>query len=130
MCDTCKICIKKVPETVLVEFTGQPPFGIQGKDVMLYTLGQLKCNTVFSNCVVVALLSAFFVSINTLFLSLLQVAVERAVEWGGNIGVLSPDSRFAIANMSVEFGGIAGVWMNIAPMLFKIGTSLSGAMLL
>lgn len=39
----------------------------------------------------------------------IQVAVERAVEWGGNIDVLSPDSRFAIANMSVEFGGIAGV---------------------
>lgn len=37
-----------------------------------------------------------------------QVAVERAVEWGGKIDVLSPDSRFAIANMSVEFGGIAG----------------------
>jgi homoaconitase/3-isopropylmalate dehydratase large subunit len=34
--------------------------------------------------------------------------VERAVEWGGNVAVLSPDSRFAIANMSVEFGGIAG----------------------
>ena len=38
------------------------------------------------------------------------MAVERAVEWGGNIGVLSCDSRFAIANMSVEFGGIAGIF--------------------
>lgn len=36
----------KVPETVKVEFTGTPPFGIVGKDVMLYTLRQLKCNTV------------------------------------------------------------------------------------
>lgn len=39
-----------------------------------------------------------------------KVAVERAIEWGGNIEALSCDSRFAIANMSVEFGGIAGVF--------------------
>eukprot|EP00128_Syssomonas_multiformis_P016067 Colp12_sorted_trinity150504_noHs@492 len=73
----------KVPETVLVEFKGTPPFGVVGKDVMLATLGKLKCNT---------------------------VAIERCVEWGGNIEVLSCDSRFAIANMTAEFGGIAGVF--------------------
>lgn len=73
----------KVPETVLVEFVGTPPVGMGGKDVMLYTLGILKCNT---------------------------VAIGRCVEWGGNISALSCDARFAIANMTAEFGGIAGVF--------------------
>ncbi|TYZ62343.1 hypothetical protein PybrP1_002594 [[Pythium] brassicae (nom. inval.)] len=73
----------KVPETVLVEFVGSPPVGMGGKDVMLYTLGILKCNT---------------------------VAIGRCVEWGGNIAALSCDARFAIANMTAEFGGIAGVF--------------------
>ncbi|CAI5715260.1 unnamed protein product [Hyaloperonospora brassicae] len=73
----------KVPETVLIEFVGAPPLGMGGKDVMLYTLGQLKCNT---------------------------VAIGRCVEWGGNIAALSCDARFAISNMTAEFGGIAGVF--------------------
>ncbi|TDH71678.1 hypothetical protein CCR75_004414 [Bremia lactucae] len=73
----------KVPETVLIEFCGSPPLGMGGKDVMLYTLGQLKCNT---------------------------VAINRCVEWGGNIAALSCDARFAISNMTAEFGGIAGVF--------------------
>ncbi|KAL3658915.1 hypothetical protein V7S43_016056 [Phytophthora oleae] len=73
----------KVPETVLIEFVGTPPTGMGGKDVMLYTLGQLKCNT---------------------------VAIGRCVEWGGNIAALSCDARFAISNMTAEFGGIAGVF--------------------
>jgi homoaconitate hydratase len=73
----------KVPETVKIEFVGNPPFGMGGKDVMLFTLGQLKCNT---------------------------VAIGRCVEWGGNIGALSCDARFAISNMTAEFGGIAGVF--------------------
>lgn len=73
----------KVPETLKVEFVGSPPFGIGGKDVMLYTLGQLKCNS---------------------------VAIGRCVEWTGNIGSLSCDARFAISNMTAEFGGIAGVF--------------------
>jgi homoaconitate hydratase len=50
---------------------------------MLYTLGQLKCNT---------------------------VAIGRCVEWTGNIAPLSCDARFAIANMTAEFGGIAGIF--------------------
>ena len=50
---------------------------------MLYTLGQLKCNT---------------------------VAIGRCVEWTGNIEALSCDARFAISNMTAEFGGIAGVF--------------------
>jgi homoaconitase/3-isopropylmalate dehydratase large subunit len=47
MRDHCVVLLRlQVPESVLVEFAGEPPFGVQGKDVMLYTLGQLKCNTV------------------------------------------------------------------------------------
>jgi len=73
----------KVPETVEIRFIGQPPFGIGGKDTILYVLGELKRNT---------------------------VAFERAVEYTGpGLKYLSPDARFAIANMSTEFGGIAGV---------------------
>eukprot|EP00164_Ancoracysta_twista_P004462 GFYU01006019.1.p1 GENE.GFYU01006019.1~~GFYU01006019.1.p1 ORF type:complete len:837 (-),score=296.81 GFYU01006019.1:127-2313(-) len=73
----------KVPETCQINFVGETPFGIGGKDVMLYTLGKLKRNT---------------------------VAHERVVEYTGNLKVLSCDSRFAIANMTTEFGGIAGVF--------------------
>ncbi|RUS27061.1 Isocitrate/isopropylmalate dehydrogenase-domain-containing protein [Jimgerdemannia flammicorona] len=74
----------KVPETVEIRFVGQPPFGIGGKDTILYVLGELKRNT---------------------------VAFERAVEWTGpGLKYLSCDARFAISNMSTEFGGIAGVF--------------------
>eukprot|EP01135_Chromosphaera_perkinsii_P002381 Nk52_evm35s222 gene=Nk52_evmTU35s222 len=73
----------KVPETVNINYQGELPFGIGGKDVILYTMGVLKRNT---------------------------VAFERAVEYTGNIKQLSCDARFAIANMTTEFGGIVGVF--------------------
>lgn len=73
----------KIPEVVYIEFVGEPTFGIGGKDVILHILGELKRNT---------------------------VAFERAVYFGGEgIKHLSDDGRFAIANMTTEFGGIAGV---------------------
>ncbi|DBA05329.1 TPA: hypothetical protein N0F65_007491 [Lagenidium giganteum] len=75
----------KVPEVVYIEFVGEPAFGIGGKDVILHILGELKRNT---------------------------VAFERAVYYGGEgLKHLSDDARFAIANMSTEFGAIAGVFM-------------------
>ncbi|KDO28498.1 hypothetical protein SPRG_06737 [Saprolegnia parasitica CBS 223.65] len=74
----------KVPEVVYIEFVGQPALGIGGKDIILHILGHLKRNT---------------------------VAFERAVYYGGaGIAHLSDDARFAIANMSTEFGAIAGVF--------------------
>ncbi|KAJ0398491.1 hypothetical protein P43SY_006649 [Pythium insidiosum] len=74
----------KVPEVVFIEFVGAPAFGIGGKDVILHILGELKRNT---------------------------VAFERAVYYGGEgLRFLSDDARFAIANMSTEFGAIAGVF--------------------
>lgn len=73
-----------VPETLLIEFVGEPKFGVGGKDIILHVLGVLKRNT---------------------------VALDRAVEWRGpGLVHLSTDARFAIANMSTEFGAIAGVF--------------------
>ncbi|KAG0328360.1 hypothetical protein BGZ99_005543 [Dissophora globulifera] len=73
----------KVPETVEIRFINQPPFGIGGKDAILYVLQQLKRNT---------------------------VAFERSVEYTGpGLKHLSCDARFALSNMATEFGGIAGV---------------------
>ncbi|CAK4071814.1 unnamed protein product [Aphanomyces euteiches] len=74
----------KVPPVVYIELVGRPPLGIGGKDVILHILGSLKRNT---------------------------VAFERAVYYGGEgLKHLSDDARFAIANMTTEFGGIAGVF--------------------
>ena len=74
----------QVPETLLIEFVGEPAFGVGGKDIILHVLGLLKRGT---------------------------VANERAVEWRGpGLRFMSADARFAIANMTTEFGGIAGVF--------------------
>ena len=72
-----------VPETIRIELVGAPPLGVGGKDVILYIMQQLRRNT---------------------------VALERAVEYGGpGLAHLSVDARFAISNMTAEFGGLAGV---------------------
>ncbi|KAH8121897.1 hypothetical protein FP744_10002942 [Trichoderma asperellum] len=74
----------KVPEVVKIEFIGEPSRGIGGKDVILYVLQQLKRNT---------------------------VASDRIVEYtGAGLNYLSPDARFAIANMTTELGGITGIF--------------------
>lgn len=73
----------EVPEVVRIEITGRPGLGITGKDVIMHILGRLGRNT---------------------------VAAGRAVEYGGEgMRFLSCDARFAMANMSTEFGAIAGV---------------------
>eukprot|EP00922_Rhytidocystis_sp_ex-Travisia-forbesii_P050649 GHVS01075248.1.p1 GENE.GHVS01075248.1~~GHVS01075248.1.p1 ORF type:complete len:575 (+),score=77.04 GHVS01075248.1:217-1941(+) len=73
----------KVPDTVLIEFTGRLPFGMVGKDVMLYLLKLFGRNT---------------------------VALDRCVEFGGELDDLDVDSRFALANMATEFGALAGIF--------------------
>ena len=74
----------EVPEAIAVEFTGALPFGLSGKDVILRTLGLLGRNT---------------------------VAMERSVEYrGAGVRQLSTDARFAIANMTAEFGGLNGIF--------------------
>ncbi len=73
----------QVPETLLINFQNDLPFGMTGKDVMLFLMSKLKRNT---------------------------VAFERVVEFNGSIRSMSIDSRFALANMTTEFGGIAGIF--------------------
>lgn len=70
----------RVPEICRIDFVGQLPFGVGGKDVILHILGVFKRNT---------------------------IAFQRAVEFGGpGLAELSMDARFAIANMATEFGGM------------------------
>lgn len=74
----------QVPEAIAIEYSGVLPFGLGGKDVILRTLGSLGRNT---------------------------VAMERSVEYRGEgVRQLSTDSRFAIANMTAEFGGLNGIF--------------------
>lgn len=74
----------KIPESILINFTGKPAFGISGKDVMLHILKILKRNT---------------------------VAAERIVEFAGpGVEWLSIDARFAISNMCTEFGAVTGIF--------------------
>jgi homoaconitase/3-isopropylmalate dehydratase large subunit len=75
----------KIPEIVEIRFVGEPPIGVGGKDVILGILQQLKRNT---------------------------VAADRVVEYTGpGLKHLSCDARFAIANMTTEFGGITGIFV-------------------
>ncbi|KAL2002036.1 hypothetical protein VTN02DRAFT_760 [Thermoascus thermophilus] len=75
----------KVPECVNIRLIGSPGPGIGGKDIILYILKELKRNT---------------------------VAAERVVEFTGpGLQHLSCDARFAIANMTTEFGGITGIFV-------------------
>lgn len=70
----------RVPEVCRINFTGSLHYGITGKDVILHILGLFKRNT---------------------------IAFQRAVEYGGpSLSQLSMDARFAIANMTTEFGGM------------------------
>src|SRR2546425_774350 len=74
----------QVPEAISVEYSGKLPFGFGGKEVILRTLALLGRNT---------------------------VAMERSVEYRGEgVRQLSTDSRFAIANMTAEFGGLNGIF--------------------
>jgi 3-isopropylmalate dehydratase small subunit len=73
----------EVPEAIAVEYVGRIPFGFTGKDVILKTLGDLGRNT---------------------------VAMERSVEYRGELDQFTPDMRFTIANMTAEFGGLNGIF--------------------
>lgn len=75
----------KVPETVEIRFVDEPKPGLGGKDIILYVLKELKRNT---------------------------VAADRVVEYTGpGLQQLSCDARFAIANMTKEFGGVSGIFV-------------------
>ena len=67
----------RVPETIRINFEGELPQGIVGKDLILYTIGKLG----------------------------LEGARYKALEfYGPAIGRLSMDSRFSLCNMAVECG--------------------------
>ncbi|ANB15122.1 homoaconitate hydratase LYS4 [Sugiyamaella lignohabitans] len=75
----------QVPETLRIDIVGKPAFGVSGKDVILHILGVFKRNT---------------------------IAAGRVVEYGGSgVQHLSCDARFAVSNMSTEFGAIAGIFV-------------------
>ncbi|HKT39178.1 MAG TPA: aconitase family protein, partial [Ktedonobacterales bacterium] len=74
----------EVPEAIAVDYEGELPFGVGGKDVILRTLGALGRNT---------------------------VAMERSVEFRGAAAHrFSTDMRFTICNMTAEFGGLNGIF--------------------
>jgi 3-isopropylmalate dehydratase small subunit len=74
----------EVPEAIAVDFVGKPGFGIGGKDLILETLRVLGRNT---------------------------AAMERSVEYkGDDVGHWSTDTRFTIANMTAELGGLNGIF--------------------
>ena len=86
--DTCMPLITgktwlEVPEVIEIKLIGEPNFGIVGKDIILHILKKFGRNT---------------------------IALQRVVEFSGNIKCLSVDSRFAICNMATEFGALAGVF--------------------
>lgn len=74
----------EVPEAIAVEYKGKPGFGVGGKDIILKTLKDLGRNT---------------------------VALERSVEYSGDdVSNWSTDTRFTIANMTAELGGLNGIF--------------------
>src|SRR5437773_8521327 len=74
----------QVPEAIAIQYSGKLPFGLGGKDVILRTLGLLGRNT---------------------------VAMERSVEYRGEaVRSFSTDTRFTIANMTAELGGLNGIF--------------------
>jgi len=74
----------EAPEAIAVDYEGELPFGIGGKDIILRTLGALGRNT---------------------------VAMERSVEYRGAAAHrFSTDMRFTICNMTAEFGGLNGIF--------------------
>jgi aconitate hydratase/homoaconitate hydratase len=74
----------EVPDAIRIDYEGELPFGLTGKDVILRTLGQLGRNT---------------------------VALERTVEYGGSAArTFSTDLRFTLANMTAELGGFNGIF--------------------
>ncbi|WP_246357648.1 aconitase family protein [Pyxidicoccus fallax] len=74
----------EVPEAIAVEYSGTPAFGIGGKDIILHTLERLGRNT---------------------------SALERTVEFRGEaVRGFSTDTRFTLANMTAELGGLNGIF--------------------
>jgi len=75
----------KVPESQIFNFSGKPQPFVSGKDIILFTIGEIGVDG----------------------------ALYKAMEFAGStIRNLSMDSRFSICNMAIEAGGKSGI---IAP---------------
>lgn len=73
----------KVPESIKLIYKGTPGRWISGKDIILYTIGQIG----------------------------VQGATYKAMEfWGGAVEALSLDDRFTMANMAIEAGAKNGIF--------------------
>jgi len=73
-----------VPPETLVRLCGALPFGLSGKDVVLKTLGMLRCS---------------------------RSVLDHSVEFQSDPGhALSLDARFTICNMTAELGGVNGIF--------------------
>jgi len=73
----------KVPPTIKLVYHGSPSEWVSGKDLILYTIGQIGVDG----------------------------ALYSAMEFtGGAIDYLSMDSRFTMANMAIEAGAKAGIF--------------------
>ncbi|HZZ86454.1 MAG TPA: aconitase family protein [Anaeromyxobacteraceae bacterium] len=73
----------EVPEAIAVDFRGAVPFGLSGKDVVLRTLALLRRNA---------------------------AAMERTVEYRGDVAAFTTDMRFTVCNMTAELGGLNGIF--------------------
>lgn len=72
----------RVPETVRIEYTGEVKPPLSGKDLVLYTIGELGADG----------------------------ATYKAVVYSGEaVGKLPVDDRFTMCNMAVEMGGKTGI---------------------
>jgi 3-isopropylmalate/(R)-2-methylmalate dehydratase large subunit len=75
-------CWFKVPQTFKFIYKGKVNFWVSGKDLILYTIGQIGVDG----------------------------ALESVMEFSGPvISKLSMDDRFAMSNMAIEAGGISGI---------------------
>ena len=73
----------KVPETIKFVYKGKPGRWISGKDLILYTIGQIG----------------------------VQGATYKAMEFSGEaVEALTLDDRFTMANMAIEAGGKNGIF--------------------
>ena len=80
----------KVPPTIRVNYEGKRPAWVSGKDMILSLIGRIG----------------------------VQGARYMAIEFGGDgIEALPMDDRFTIANMAIEAGGKAGLFVPDAKML-------------
>ncbi|HHY38172.1 MAG TPA: 3-isopropylmalate dehydratase large subunit [Clostridia bacterium] len=73
----------KVPETILFRYHGRPRRWVSGKDLILYTIGDIGVDG----------------------------ATYKAMEFAGDaLSYLDMDSRFTMANMAIEAGGKNGIF--------------------